>query len=258
MSFLQKYINRDLPRRIRKRVLPNLKHLPKSRIRTCRACLKETVFLQFSAHEEFRFCVRCGANLRYEMLMDAIRELGTLSKLDVLELDPNSPLRAHLATAASYARSYYRPGKERGSVAADGSVLEDVTNLTLADESVDLIVSSDVLEHVPDAEAAFRECYRVLRPGGRHLFTVPFALSTQRRATVVDGNVVHLVEPPEYHSDPLDPKGILAFWHYGPDMDEHFGPGSGLKFEIIRGPEGKGNRIVWQATKPWRPRGSHH
>jgi hypothetical protein len=37
------------------------------------------------------------------------------------------------------------------------------------------VLTSDVLEHVADAYSAHGEIFRVLRSGGRHIFTVPFA-----------------------------------------------------------------------------------
>jgi SAM-dependent methyltransferase len=42
-----------------------------------------------------------------------------------------------------------------------------------ADERFDLIGMFDVLEHIPDDEAAVRRAYELLRPGGRYLLTVP-------------------------------------------------------------------------------------
>jgi SAM-dependent methyltransferase len=127
--------------------------------------------------------------------------------------------------------------------------MEDITNLTFPSESLDLIVSSDVLEHVSDAQAAFRETHRVLRRGGAHVFTVPFEPATVRRAIVEGTEVRHLVTPPEYHADPFDPNGILAFWHFGPDLQQQFGDG-GLTFKIVKGPEGVRRSVVWEARKP--------
>ena len=46
--------------------------------------------------------------------------------------------------------------------------------LSYDDASIDLILSSDVFEHVPDPYRAHAEVHRVLRPGGHHVFTVPF------------------------------------------------------------------------------------
>ena len=80
-----------------------------------------------------------------------------MSAVDVLELDFSSPLRSLLSKARAYTRSFYRPGIAPGTPRGDGAICQDITRLTFPDESLDLIVSSDVLEHVPDAHAAFRE-----------------------------------------------------------------------------------------------------
>jgi SAM-dependent methyltransferase len=49
----------------------------------------------------------------------------------------------------------------------------DVTRLPFPDASVDRVMASEVLEHVPDDAAAFAEIARVLKPGGRMAVTVP-------------------------------------------------------------------------------------
>jgi len=50
-------------------------------------------------------------------------------------------------------------------------VIGDVMRLPLAPASVDVVVSKQVLEHVPDPVATLREIARVLRPGGRVLLS---------------------------------------------------------------------------------------
>lgn len=49
----------------------------------------------------------------------------------------------------------------------------DAMHLPFKDASFDLIVSLDILEHLPDDHAAMKELYRVLKPGGRLISTVP-------------------------------------------------------------------------------------
>jgi SAM-dependent methyltransferase len=236
-------------RKVRERVLPNLRYLPQSRLRTCGACQHLTVIIAFGPEDEVKLCLRCRANLRYEMLAERIRALfPDLAQIDVLELDYASPLRPLLSRARSYTRSFYRAGIAPGTVRSDGAVCQDITRLTFGDGSLDLIVSSDVLEHVPDAQAAFTESMRVLRPGGAHLFTVPPRPATRQRAFLREGAIVHRL-PPEYHWDPLDPAGVLVFWDYGPDMAASLGV-QGLDLKIVSGPRGVDQRIVWQAMKP--------
>src|SRR4051794_37695370 len=45
--------------------------------------------------------------------------------------------------------------------------------LPLADDSADVLVATDILEHLDDDLAALREFHRVLRPGGHAVITVP-------------------------------------------------------------------------------------
>lgn len=45
--------------------------------------------------------------------------------------------------------------------------------LRFADSSFDLVVSFDVLEHIPDVDGHMREVARVLRPGGHYLLQTP-------------------------------------------------------------------------------------
>jgi len=51
-----------------------------------------------------------------------------------------------------------------GSTTFRGIRNEDATRLTFADNSLAAILSFDVFEHVFDYKAAFKECYRTLKP----------------------------------------------------------------------------------------------
>jgi SAM-dependent methyltransferase len=54
-----------------------------------------------------------------------------------------------------------------------GLVQGDAQMLPFADDSFDLVVCCETIEHVPDARKALREMYRVTRPGGRLFLTTP-------------------------------------------------------------------------------------
>ncbi len=49
----------------------------------------------------------------------------------------------------------------------------DITKIPLDDNSIDVGVCSEVLEHIPDYGKAMNELYRVIKPGGTLLFSMP-------------------------------------------------------------------------------------
>lgn len=104
---------------------------------------------------------------------------------------------------------------------ANGVRNESLTELTFDSGSFSGVLSFECFEHIPDYGQAFRECARVLRPGGRMVFSVPFlrdAESTLVRARIrPDGEIEHILEP-EYHGDPLTNDGCLCFQHFGWDI----------------------------------------
>lgn len=65
----------------------------------------------------------------------------------------------------------------RANRIADGLVRAPMGSFPLADESVDVIVGKWLLEHLEDPARDFRECRRVLRPGGVLVALTPNALS---------------------------------------------------------------------------------
>ena len=95
---------------------------------------------------------------------------------------------------------------------------EDLCRLSFPDESFDLVIHADVLEHVPDFRRAFAELCRVTRRGGGMFFSVPFlhdrAQDEVRASVQADGSIVHHL-PAVYHGNPVDPKGALAYRTYG-------------------------------------------
>ncbi len=100
---------------------------------------------------------------------------------------------------------------------------QDLENLTLPTASFDLVTTNEVLEHVPNLDAALRELARVLVPSGWHVGTFPFAYNWpigDVRARVVNGCVVNL-KPEERHGNPVDPDGgSLVFETPGWDIVE--------------------------------------
>jgi hypothetical protein len=115
---------------------------------------------------------------------------------------------------------YVSPDAEPGTDHA-GIRHEDIQKLSFADSSFDLLVSLDVLEHVPSPDVALAEFFRVLKPGGAVVLTFPFSFDHAQdvvRAEQCDGEVTHFMEP-EYHGNPMDmDKGALCFRYFSWDV----------------------------------------
>jgi SAM-dependent methyltransferase len=111
--------------------------------------------------------------------------------------------------------SEFIPGQPLGQI-VNGVHNEDVQRLSFESESIDLISSNQVFEHVPDDLRGFRECLRVLKAGGAMIMSLPLfeAPATQRIATLENSKVVFVGEP-EYHDSRLEgAHSIPVFWHH--------------------------------------------
>jgi len=99
---------------------------------------------------------------------------------------------------------------------------EDLSGLTLPNGRFDAVLSNDVFEHLPDLDRALSELARILRPGGVLLATFPFAYNRHDsviKAVLRAGQVHHQSEP-EYHPNPVDPRGSLVYQVPGWDVLE--------------------------------------
>jgi len=84
----------------------------------------------------------------------------------------------------------------------------DATLLPFPDATFDRVIAAEVLEHIPDDEAAISELARVLRPGGTMAITVPawlaeqvcWALNDEYHAPFVPGGHVRIYSEPELRS----------------------------------------------------------
>jgi SAM-dependent methyltransferase len=93
---------------------------------------------------------------------------------------------------------------------------ENVQHLSFTDAQFDIIVSQDVFEHVQDPWQGFRECFRVLKPGGHMLMTIPFSDNPDWKS--IDREAAGL--PNSFHVDPHSDQGALVYTDFGWDINE--------------------------------------
>lgn len=170
-----------------------------------------------SSNEWFRdylACSSCGSIPRERALMVVIdRHCPDWRNLSIHESSPSDRgvSRIMRNECSSYTASQFfkdvTPGKTQ-----NGYRCENLEAQTFANDTFDLVVTQDIFAHVFDPNAAHREIYRTLKPGGVHIFTVPIYKGhsiTQQAARLVNGEVEHILLP-EYHGNPVDDAGGLT------------------------------------------------
>lgn len=231
----------------------------------CPICEADVEFTaQYDWYRDHLLCSRCGSIPRERALALVLgRRFPNWRAFTIHESSP-SPRGTSLKLrreCRSYIASQFFPDKPLGKV-VDGFRNENLEVQTFLDESFDLVVTLDVMEHVNQPADVLREIARTLRPGGAYLFTVPTykeRVTSERRARYnADGSILHHA-PPEYHGNPISDAGSLVTFHYGYDFAERAFDWSGLDVEVIRFHDHSHGLIgefteVYVATKPRHPR----
>jgi SAM-dependent methyltransferase len=188
----------------------------------CPICAADVTFLPADAGpRETPRCVECGSVPRHRALVSVLARIYADRKpLHVHESSPSACTAEYFRRhCAQFTGSYYLPHKRPG--AKLGVFVNcDLGQQPFAANSFDLVITQDVLEHLPRPQPALREIERTLRPGGRHLFTVPRTPDqpTRARAEWRDG-ALHQLLPAEYHRDPTDQNGSLVVTDWGSDLE---------------------------------------
>ena len=92
----------------------------------------------------------------------------------------NKPLCAHLAYVSQDVCQYDGSGDHQGLQTGTWNTSRidlvcDIINIPELDASFDIILCSEVFEHLPDALKALDEFSRLLKSGGKLILTAPFA-----------------------------------------------------------------------------------
>ncbi|SOB60073.1 protein of unknown function [Pseudodesulfovibrio profundus] len=187
----------------------------------CPVCEEKAEF--YAAHEWLRDhykCLKCNSLPRDRALFKALHDyIPHWKSIKVLEFAPCNDYFS--SKVEKYTGTHYFPDSELGSTVGE-FVNQDAHNLTFDDESFDLIVHEDIMEHLFGPEKALQEMLRVVSPGGSILFTLPISKmekSVQRAAMKDDGTVEYIHEK-QYHGNPISEEGSLVVWDYGQDVKD--------------------------------------
>jgi SAM-dependent methyltransferase len=138
------------------------------------------------ARRETMLCGRCSSSLRVRRIADVLLEHYASAATSIAELVREPGFRrleiAEINAVGSMHQFLARLPRLRWSEYGEGG--EDLQALSYANESLDLVLTSETLEHVPDWRRALAETRRVLRPQGRHVFTVPLVPGREQTTDV--------------------------------------------------------------------------
>ncbi|WP_193097765.1 class I SAM-dependent methyltransferase [Burkholderia sp. Z1] len=204
----------------------------------CHVCGSHTIFksyepVDFPCKRNSFICEKCGSSARNRHIAKSVLDLwkrgdsrASLGKFakefrgTVFVTSTTGAIVEFLAPLGDrLVTSEYVDGASSGE-RRNGVLCEDIQDTSFDDGSFDLVITEDVLEHVPHPDMAFAEIRRILSPGGYHVSTIPVKwhlVKSEPRAIIKGGAIVHLQEP-EYHLDPTRAEGILAFTDYGQDI----------------------------------------
>lgn len=199
--------------------LPNLKYEG-----FCPICQKQAMFKAdngwYRGSLQCQSCHNVSTPRERALAMILEEQFPNWRDLKIHECSPiNRGISAKMKREARHLlQTQFYPDLELGSTEREFRN-EDLQKLTFADNEFDLFISLDVMEHIPDPEAAIKEIYRTLKPGGAMLCTWPVRkeqLQALERRVIFneDGTLKHLKQP-EYHGNPVSNDGALVTVDYG-------------------------------------------
>jgi SAM-dependent methyltransferase len=191
----------------------------------CPICEHSAYFIQFSdwLRDNYK-CNSCDSIPRHRALITALnRFVPGWKNFTIHESSPCGPSSDYIKrNCPQYTQSFFFTNVTLGTV-YNGSRCENLEHMTFPDNSFDLFITQDVMEHVNNPANAFREISRVLKPNGIYIFTVPIYKNLDRsspRINESEDGQIHMIKEPVYHGNPIDSKGSLVTYDYGLDFSD--------------------------------------
>jgi len=204
----------------------------------CPTCDSDVDFVAYNTWFRDHFvCTHCGSIPRERALMVVIDSYFPKWREAVIHESSPGQRGASLRLSkecSQYIPSQYFPDHTPGAL-VDKIRCENLESLSFSDESIDLHITQDVLEHVFHPSRAFREIARTLKPGGMHICTVPLVNKgnpSKLRARIENNDIFYL-EPEQYHGSPVGDGRVLVTVDWGFDICQHIFESSGLFTHLV-------------------------
>lgn len=213
----------------------------------CNICGAESFFIldNYLMHRESFLCDSCRATNRNRQIANGLLKyfqkrglastcINDLAKelegkdFTIYDTDSNYYVANLLKKYSGYITSDYREDMNLGTLLGKNHYCQDLSNLTFEDNSFDVVISSDVFEHIRLYKQAIKEISRVLKSGGSYIFTVPFNSKVDEHQTYID--VIDENDPSKdielkplvFHGDTITNRGTLLYRIYGKKIFREF------------------------------------
>lgn len=184
-------------------------------------------FLRLDRGREGTVCRNCGSTSRNRAVSfvlarvldenQAVFRWKYRLSTPMLESSARGALAMYFRKKFDYYGTEFDPAKiAAGSQPRDYA---DFQKLHFDADTFDIVVASDVFEHIRRDADAMREVHRVLKPGGHLILTVPYdhdRAQTIQRVDTSGPTDVHRL-PPQYHGGGGH---TLAYREYGRDLSD--------------------------------------
>ena len=211
----------------------------KSILGYCPICEGRTIFeIHGPWYRDELLCEGCGSIPRERALATVLnRVIPSYKKLAIHE---SSPVARGISlklknTCKKYIASQYYPATSDAKIGEFFNI--NLEKQSFSDESFDIFIALDVMEHIFDPESAIKEIYRTLKPDGYAFMTFPINKAQVKplepRAELL-GFEINYIKEPEFHGNPIDSNGSLVTVEYGYEIHQEISRWAPLDVEIIR------------------------